>query len=225
MQSTHDLRNSLQVLPEVVRDTAGQLHIAGGRAGETQYLLDGFDIGDPATGNLSVRVNVDSLRSAQMESGRYSAQYGNAGAGVLSMDTAVGDDHWRASANNFFPGFSVQRGLHLTSWYPRLALSGPIRRERAWFSEAISIQRTLSLVEDLPADEDSVTQWAGDSIFRTQVKLTPKNLLQGSYLYNQLKSLQHRARSAGSDFNHPPRPLIPILFLLKGPDVERQNLL
>jgi hypothetical protein len=213
VQSTHDLRNSLQVLPEVVRDTAGQLHIAGGRAGETQYLLDGFDIGDPATGNLSVRVNVDSLRSAQMESGRYSAQYGNAGAGVLSMDTAVGDDHWRASANNFFPGFSVQRGLHLTSWYPRLALSGPIRRERAWFSEAISIQRTLSLVEDLPADEDSVTQWAGDSIFRTQVKLTPKNLLQGSYLYNQLKasniglaplapiSTTHRARSYRSFFS------------------------
>lgn len=188
VQSTHDLRNSLQVLPEVVRDNAGQLHIAGGRAGETQFLLDGFDIGDPVTGNLSVRVNVDSLRTAQVESGRYGAQYGNAGAGVLSMDTAVGDDRWRASANNFFPGVSLQRGLHLTSWYPRFTLSGPIRRERAWFSEALSIQRTMSLVEDLPANEDSVTQWAGDSMLRTQVKLTPRNLLQGSFLYNQLKA-------------------------------------
>ncbi len=188
VQSTHDLRNSLQVLPEVVRDGNGQLHIAGGRTGETQYLLDGFDIGDPVTGNLSVRVNVDSLHSAQVESGRYSAQYGNAGAGVLSMDTAVGDDRLRASANNFFPGLSLQRGLHLTSWYPRFTLSGPIRKERAWFSEALSIQRTVSLIEDLPADEDSVTQWSGDNMLRTQLKLTPKNLLQGSFLYNQLQA-------------------------------------
>ena len=188
VSSTHDLQNSLQVLPEVVRDSSGQLHVAGGRTGETQYLLDGFDIGDPATGNLSARVNVDSLRSAQVESGRYGAQYGNAGAGVLAMDTAVGDDHWRASANNFFPGVSVQKGIHLTSWYPRFALSGPLKKERAWFSESLSIQRTMSLVEDLPPDEDSVTSWAGDNMLRTQVKLTPKNLLQGSFLYNQLTS-------------------------------------
>ncbi len=188
VQSTHDLRNSLQVLPEIVRDNSGQLHVAGGRTGEAQYLLDGFDIGDPVTGNLSVRVNVDSVRSSEVESGRYGSQYGNSGAGVLAMDTAVGDDRWRASANNFVPGVSAQRGLHMTSWYPRLALSGPLRRERAWFSEALSVQRTLSLVEDLPPDADSVTQWSGDNMLRTQVKLTPKNLLQGSFLYNQLKS-------------------------------------
>jgi hypothetical protein len=189
VQSTHDLRNSLEVLPEVVRDNSGQLHIAGGRATETQYLLDGFDIGDPVTGNLTVRVNVDSVRSAQVESGRFGAQYGNAGAGVLALDTAVGDDRWRAGATNFVPGVSAENGgIHITSWYPRLTLSGPLRKGRAWFSEALSIQRTLSLVDNLPNNEDSVTQWAGDSMLRTQVKLTPKNLLQGSFLYNQSKA-------------------------------------
>ncbi len=185
VQSTHDLRNSLEVLPEVVRDNSGQLHVAGGRTAETQYLLDGFDIGDPVTGNLSVRVNVDSVRSAQVESGRYGSQYGNAGAGVLTMDTAVGDDRWRAGATNFIPGISAQQGLHLSSWYPRLMLSGPIHKDRAWFSESLSLQRTYSLVEGLPSNADSVIQWAGDSILRTQVKMTPKNLLQGSFLYNQ----------------------------------------
>jgi hypothetical protein len=188
VHSTHDLRSSLQVLPDVVRDRAGRLHVAGGRSSETQYLLDGFDIGDPVTGDLSVRVNIDSVRQAEVESGRFGSQYGRAGAGVLAMDTAVGDDRWRASANNFVPGVSAQRGIHLTSWYPRFMLSGPIRRERAWFSEALSIQRTRSLVEDLPREEDSVTQWAGDNMLRTQIKLTPKHLLQGNFLYNQAKA-------------------------------------
>ena len=188
VSSTHDLTNSLQVLPEVVRDHSGQLHVSGGRTGETQYLLDGFDIGDPVTGHLSVRVNVDSVLSAEVQSGRYGSQYGRAGAGVLAMDTAAGDDRWRAGATNFIPGVSLERGLHITSWYPRLTLSGPVKKGRAWFSEALSIQRTLSLVSELPADEDSVTQWAGDNMLRTQIRLTPKNLLQGSFLYNQINA-------------------------------------
>jgi hypothetical protein len=186
--TTHDLRSSLETMKEVVRDNSGQLHVAGGRTGETQYLLDGFDIGDPATGELLVRVNVDSVRDAEVESGRFGAQYGRAGAGVLSLNTAVGDDRWRAGANNFIPGIGAQRGLHVTSWYPRLTLSGPLRKERAWFSEALSLQHTLSLVEDLPREADSVSQWSGDNMLRTQFRLSPKHLIQGNFLYNQSRA-------------------------------------
>ncbi len=188
VSSTHDLKSSLQVLPEVVRDRSGQLHVSGGRTEETQYLLDGFDIGDPSTGNLSLGINVDSVRDVEAASSRYGAQYGNAGAGVLGLNTATGDDRWRAGATNFFPGISAERGLHLTSWYPRLTLSGPLRKERAWFYETLSVQHTLSLVHELPPDEDSVSQWAGDNMLRTQVKLNPKNMLQGNFLYNQRKA-------------------------------------
>ncbi|MDM7995672.1 MAG: carboxypeptidase regulatory-like domain-containing protein [Acidobacteriota bacterium] len=188
VSTTHDLRSSLETLAEVVRDNSGQLHIAGGRAGETQYLLDGFDIGNPSTGDLNVRVNVDSVRVAEVESGRFGTQYGRAGAGVLSLDTTVGDDRWRAGATNFFPGVSAERGIHLTSWYPRFTLSGPLSKGRAWFSEALSIQHTLSLVDELPRNEDSVSQWAGDNMLRTQIRLTPKHILQGSFLYNQMRA-------------------------------------
>jgi hypothetical protein len=188
VSSTHDLRSSLQTMPEIVRDNSGQLHIAGGRTGETQYLLDGFDISDPSTGDLNVRVNVDSVLAAEVESGRFSTRYGRGGAGVLSLDTAVGDDRWRAGATNFVPGISAQRGIHLTSWYPRFTLSGPLRKGRAWFSEALSVQHTLSLVEDLPREADSVSQWAGDNMLRTQIRLSPKHLLQGNFLYNQRRA-------------------------------------
>ncbi len=183
--STHDLRSSLQILPEVIRDNSGQLHVAGGRSEETQYQLDGFDIGDPVSGDLSVRVNVDSVRVAEVDFGRYDTRYGNAGAGVMSLDTAVGDDRWRAGATNFLPAIRAQRGLRLGSWYPRLTLSGPLSKGRAWFSEALSIQHTLSLIKELPREADSVSQWAGDNLLRAQINLTPQNILQGSFLYNQ----------------------------------------
>jgi len=185
VSSTHDLRSSLQTLPEVVRDHQGQIHIAGGRTGEAQYLLDGFDVGDPVTGDFSLRLNVDSVRDVEVESARYGVQYGNAGAGVLALNSASGDDRLRASATNFFPGISTQKGIHLTSWYPRFTLSGPLKKGRIWFYEALSLQHTLSLVEDLPRDEDSTSQWAGDNLLRFQIKLAPKNILQVGYLYNQ----------------------------------------
>ena len=185
VKTTYDLRSSLQVLPEVVRDNTGQLHIAGGRTQETQYLLDGFDIGDPVTGNLSVRINVDSVQIAEVESGRFSTRYGNGGAGILAVDTLSGDDRWRAGATDFFPGFSLKEGIHLTSWYPRVTLSGPILKGKAWFSDALSLQRALSIVEDLPEEGNSISQWAGDNMLRTQFKVTQHYTIQGNFLYNQ----------------------------------------
>ncbi len=188
VSSTHDFRNSLEALSEVVRDHSGELHIAGGRPSETLYLLDGFEIGDPATGNLSVRINVDSIREAEVESGRFGVQRGSAGAAVLSVDTIEGDDRWRAGATDFLPGFSADRGIHLSSWRPRFTLSGPISKGRAWFSDAISVQRSLSLVRELPRHANSITQWSGDNMLRTQIKLSSQNMLQGSFLYNQLNA-------------------------------------
>jgi hypothetical protein len=186
--STHDFRNSLAVLPEVLSDRSDELHIAGGRPSEAQYLLDGFEIGDPITGNLSVRLNVDNIRAAKVESGRFSAQYGNGGAGVLAVDTITGDDHWRVGATNFLPGFSADQGIHFSSWYPRFTFSGPIKKERAWFSETFSVQRTVSRVRELPPSANSITQWSGDSMFRSQVKISPQNTLQINFLYNQRKA-------------------------------------
>src|SRR6266849_4002007 len=40
--NSHVLAASLVALPEIVRDSRSNLHIAGARSGETQYLLDGF---------------------------------------------------------------------------------------------------------------------------------------------------------------------------------------
>ena len=45
--STHVLQQSLVALPEIVEDNRDNLHVAGARSGETQYLMDGFEIGDP----------------------------------------------------------------------------------------------------------------------------------------------------------------------------------
>src|SRR4029077_15379974 len=183
--NSHLLQESLTALPEVVQDNAGGLHIAGARSGETQYLLDGFEIGDPVNNTLSARFNVDATRAAEVQTGGIGAGYAHSGASVLSLETPDGDDKWRFGTTNPTPGINIQQGVHLGNWYPRFTVSGPIERGRFWFSDAISLQHTFSLVRELPAGSNTSTQWAGDNLFRLQYNFSPKHILHGSFLYNR----------------------------------------
>ena len=73
--SSHDLQQSLVTMPNVLLDTAGRVHVAGARQGQTEILLDGFEINDPANGSFTPRINVDAVQQASVETGGYSAQF------------------------------------------------------------------------------------------------------------------------------------------------------
>ncbi len=184
--SSHDLQQSLRVMPQVVSDTSGRLHVAGARQGQTEVLLDGFEVNDPGTGAFTSKVNVDAVREVSVETGGFGAQYSHAGGGIISLDTQSGDDRVRFGVTNFIPGISLDQGLHFGDWYPRVTFSGPLRKGKAWFSEAMTIQHTFRLVNELPTGQNIDSQWAGDNLVRSQVNLTSKNILEGSFLYNLL---------------------------------------
>jgi hypothetical protein len=183
---SHDLNNVLIAMPGVVEDTGDKIHVAGSRADQTEVVLDGFEINDPATNTYNSRVNVDAVRQASVQSGRYGAEYAHAGAGVLALDTAVGDDRFRAGVTNFIPGVSAQQGLHFGNWYPRVTFSGPIKRGRAWFSDGATVEHNFTLFKDLPRGANTTAQWASDNLLRGQINVTPHNQLQGSFLLNEL---------------------------------------
>src|SRR5216684_5847675 len=183
--STHVLQQSLVALPEIVQDHRNVLHVAGARSGETQYLLDGFEIGDPVSGALTSRFNVDATRAAEIQTGRIGAAYAHSGASILSFETPDGDDRWRFGTTNPIPGINIQEGAHLGNWYPRFTFSGPIERGRFWFSDSISLQHTFSVVKGLPSNADTFEEWAGDNLFRLQYNVSRRHILHASLLYNR----------------------------------------
>jgi len=183
--SVHILRESLVALPEIVRDNRDNLHVAGARSSDTQYLLDGFEIGDPASGALTSRFNVDATRAAEIQTGRVGAAYAHSGASILSLETPDGDDRWRVGTTNPAPGINIQEGAHLGNWYPRFTFSGPIQRGRFWFSDSISVQHTFAVVKQLRPGPDTSEEWAGDNLLRLQYNITPRHILHASFLYNR----------------------------------------
>jgi len=183
--NSHVLVESLIALPEIVRDHLNNLHVAGARSGETQYLLDGFEIADPINGVLTARFNIDATRAAEVQTGRFGAAYAHSGAAILSLETPDGDDRWRFGTTNPLPGINIQEGAHLGNWYPRLTFSGPIARGRFWFSDSISVQHTFAVVKQQPSGANTWEEWAGDNLLRLQYNLTPRHILHASFLYNR----------------------------------------
>ena len=183
--SSHVLQQSLVALPEIVQDNPGNLHVAGARSGETQYLLDGFEIGDPVSGALTSRFNIDATRAAEVQAGRIDASYPHSGANILSLVTPDGDDRWRFGTTDPTPGINIQEGTHLGDWYPRFTSSGPIERGRFWFSDSISLQHTFGVVKQLPSNANTFEEWAGDNLLRLQYNFSPKHILHASVLYNR----------------------------------------
>src|SRR5215469_14166795 len=126
--TTRDYRNVLPYIPGVLGDQ-GQIHIAGASTQEIQDYLDGFEVSQPATGALSLRVNPDSLRKIDVRSSRYSAQYGKGSGGLLDLQVQDGDNRFRMNATDFFPTFQNEKGFHLNNWTPRGYFSGPLVRD------------------------------------------------------------------------------------------------
>jgi len=184
--TTHDYRNALNFIPGVVQDQAGQPHVAGAQTYQTVTLLDGFNVTQPANGQLLVRVSTDAFRSIQVEPAREPAENGKGSAGLLSLNTGIGDDHFRLSATDFIPSVQNKRGWRFDQFLPRLTFSGPIEKGKMWFYNAFDGEYDNTIYTELPAGQDNDHALRLGNLTKLQTNLTARNILTTSFLVNYL---------------------------------------
>jgi hypothetical protein len=180
-----DFKNMVAYLPRVHQDSTGQLHLNGAASYQAFYSLDGFNITHPASGLLELRVSPDALRKIEIQSSRFSAEYGKASGGVLNLTTGMGDDRYRVAATDFAPSAQFVGGVHLDSWTPRLMFSGPIRKGRAWFYSAADADVSFDIRTDLPEGANRNRSWRLGELAKGQVNLSPTHLVNVGILVNQ----------------------------------------
>jgi hypothetical protein len=183
-----DIRNILPFNAGVIQDTTGQVHVAGSPTYATLDLLDGFDIRSPASGNLSMRISTDAVRSVEVVSTRYPVEFGNATGGVIAFLTGMGDRRFRFNTTDFVPSFRELDGLHFDEFAPRVTFSGPLVQNRAWFFDGIEMEYGNVIVLGLPAGANSDHLWRESNLGKAQINLTPNNILIGGLLYNDYHS-------------------------------------
>jgi hypothetical protein len=186
--TSRDIRNLLPFIPGIIQDNSGQVHVAGSETYATLDLLDGFDIRSPISGALAMRVSADAVRSIDTETTRYPVEYGRATGGVIAFWTGMGDNKFRFNATNFIPSVRDNNGLRFDQFVPRITFSGPIVRNRAWFFDGVELEYDDSYIPELPSDADTNHLIRGSNLVRSQINLSPANILTIGLLFNDYHS-------------------------------------
>jgi hypothetical protein len=186
--TNRDYRNVLPLIPGVTPGPDGQIHVNGSSSTQIYQRLDGFNVSQPVTGLLDVRVSPDALRSIGVVGSRLPADLGKSSGEALDLDTGMGDDHLRFSATNFIPSVQTRNGLHIEAFTPRATLSGPISKGKAWFYEAGQGEYDLNIVQELPSGADEAPSWRWNNLAKTQVNINASNQLTTSFLVNRFRS-------------------------------------
>jgi len=184
--NTRDYRFALNFIPGVVLDRNAQPHVAGGEASQALTQIDGFNVTQPANGQLLARVSTDALRSVDVETSRIPAEYGKGPAGVLALNTGIGDDHFRFAATNFLPSLQNKKGWTLDKVDPRFTFSGPIKQGKVWFFDGVDGEYDNVIIPELPSSEDTDTIWRMGNLAKVQANVTTRDIVSASFLVNQL---------------------------------------
>jgi hypothetical protein len=135
-------------------------------------------------GGLDVRTSVESFRTIEVESSREPAEFGKGSGGVLSLNTRMGDDHFRFTSTDFIPGVQTTKGVSIGQWVPIFTLSGPIRKGKIWFIDALDGEYDNTIIPQLPSSSDNDHSWRVDNLAKVQANLTNHNLVTISFLSN-----------------------------------------
>lgn len=184
--TSHDYRNAINFIPGVVSDQSGQPHVAGAQTYQTVTLLDGFNVTQPANGQLLIRVSTDAFRSIQVEPSREPAEAGKGSGGLLQLNTGIGDDHFRFWATNFIPSVQDKHGWRFDQFLPLLTFSGPIIKHRIWFYNAFDGEYDNTIYTALPVGQDNDYTLRFGNLTKLQTNITSRNILTTSFLVNHL---------------------------------------
>ena len=186
--TSRDIRNLLPFYPGIVQDSSGQAHVAGSDTWETIDTLDGFDIRSPEEGTLDMRVSADAVRSIDAESTRYPVEFGRATGGVVAFYTGMGDNRFRFNATNFIPSLRDSNGIRFDKFVPRVTLSGPLARNRAWFFDGLETEYDNIYISELPSNADTDPLIRGSNLFKIQANASPGNIVTAGLLANDYHS-------------------------------------
>lgn len=119
-------RESLGLLPSVVRGPDGLLRLGGARVNDTPLLLDGFNVTDPATGTSSINLPFEAVRGVDLLRDPMAVTYGGLLGGLVQLESKPGGDQFTMGVQGFVPRprFTSPGIGRLEGIFPRIYADG-----------------------------------------------------------------------------------------------------
>ncbi|WP_162539457.1 TonB-dependent receptor [Granulicella sp. WH15] len=206
----HDWSDSLQVTPGIISANSdaegGQTYFLRGSENENHaVLMDGMDIGSFQQNwpSNSISIANESVGDIQIKTGANDASSPAAMGMVINLGTPTGSDKFHGTVY-YLMGLRTLNGSNTpggvssqtTTEQPDFTLSGPIKRERAWFffsgryiNRNDGISRTASQSAYLTGIDPTYSPFDNEargfvSLANTTIQLTPKHRLMGLFQYD-----------------------------------------
>jgi hypothetical protein len=176
-------QDALPLLPGVTRSSDGALNIKGTRADQSGVLVSSLNVADPITGTAAIDLPLEAVESVQVFSNPFSAEYGRFTGAVTAIETRSGTNAWRYLLTNVLvrPRFRDSHLYGVQSATPRLAIGGPIKKDKAFLFQSFEYRFVRSEVTSLPpAQRDSKLE-SFDSFTRLDFNLNTTNRLTLSF--------------------------------------------
>lgn len=171
-------RESLPLLPSVVRGPDGLMQLGGARAHETPVLLDGFNVTDPATGNSSLNLPFESVRGVDALRDPMSVTFGDLLGGVVQIASRRGGDKFAAGVQGVIPRprFATPGFGRLEGIFPRVHASGPIANGSAHYMAAVEYDfERIPVPEVTRGEGPDIVEKSATAFGRLDLQLSPRN--------------------------------------------------
>ncbi len=178
-----DFLNALTLMPGVLRDSSGQLHVHGSRADQVRYDLDGVNLTDTSGIGISSRIPIDSIESVDIDLAGYSAEFGKGSGGIVRVHSQFVGDQYRFNITDFIPGINFHERT-ISDFSPRLLLSGPVIQGKLWFMYSGSLRYVRTFIDDLPKHENLQNETVADQLLKLQWNLKESHVLTVNLLHN-----------------------------------------
>jgi hypothetical protein len=172
-------RESLPLLPSVIRGSDGLLRLSGARPNDSPMLLDGFDVTDPATGATSITLAFEAVQGVEVLRDPMNVTYGDLMGALFKLDTRSGDSKTQG-LQGFIPrprfqnpGFGRIEGI-----FPRFYAGGRANSGRVRYFGAVEYNFERIVVPDVTQGSGpNIVEKSGSAFGRVDIELSGRHQL------------------------------------------------
>ena len=177
------LLDALPLVPGVIRGPDGQIAMNGARPSQSGMTVNSANVTDPVTGAFAINLPIEAVESAQVLTNPYAAEYGKFTGGVTAVETRSGTNKFTFDAQSFFPRFARRGGkwTGTEAFTPRLAFSGPIKKNKLWFMQSFEYRFVRTPIENLPPDKRDTRLESFDTVSQLDWDINPSNHLTSTF--------------------------------------------
>jgi hypothetical protein len=175
-----DFQSLLPLLPSIVRDNDGRLHIKGGQPTQGALQISSASLIDPSSGDFDLDLPGQSVQSVEVLANPFAAEYGRFSTSVTQITTRRGTNDWEISPGNLLPRI---RGFFksIRGFEPRLSVRGPIKRDRIFLAQDTQYRYVATPVKSLPGEPQTDLQ-SFDSFTRVDGIVSARHTLGGGLI-------------------------------------------